>query len=126
MFLLIKELFKVVLLLVMLPIVAFPAYLIFKSAFSSGSTSESSGCSVDVIAEKYAKESVKEVLKDPSSAKFSNVSSRVKDEENCIFVTSGYVSAKNSFGAYAKSSFEVESAIRRGQMKPLTLSVKVK
>jgi len=56
----------------------------------------------------FAKEVIKEILKSPSTAEFSNVRAYELSNEKDVWVINGYVDSQNGFGAVIRSVWEVQ------------------
>ena len=69
----------------------------------SGSSSDDDHANMNISAQETCKESVKNQLKSPSTAKFSDIDTVSEGGDN--YTVSGHVDSENSFGAMIRSSW---------------------
>ncbi len=69
----------------------------------------------ETISTAYAESIIEQLLKSPSTAKFSNVQAYELSNETDVWAVNGYVDSENSFGAAIRSTWEVQLDYRDGK-----------
>ncbi len=69
----------------------------------------------EIISTVFAKETIKKVLKSPSTAKFVDVQAYELSNEKDVWAVNGYVDSQNGFGAMIRSQWEVQLDYRDGK-----------
>lgn len=96
-------------------------FMAFSGIFSSSSsnttstTSESPSQSRKITSIAFAKSIIEDMLKSPSTAKFSNVDAYELSNEKDVWAVNGYVDSQNGFGAMLRSTWEVQLDYRDGK-----------
>ncbi len=71
------------------------------------------------------KESMEERLKDPDSAKYSDIVVSTKSDGNDIYVICGMVNAKNSYGGYSGKSWFYGALVKNPKQPPIVVILSV-
>lgn len=79
---------------------------------NSNVTSSSDRKAMSIV---FAKHTVENLLKSPSTAKFSNVNAYELSNMKDVWAVNGYVDSQNSFGAMIRSIWEVQLDYRDGK-----------